>query len=72
MPFVETILDAKTENDETILGELVCELRSPRATGQPVIEVHHMSRGGLRHVYVIWDRWDECRPEVRCATRSRQ
>ncbi len=24
-----------------------------------------MSRGGYRHVYVIWDRWKGCRPEVR-------
>jgi hypothetical protein len=67
VPFVETTLDARTENDETVLGELIHELQSPRATGQPLIEVRNMSRGGLRHVYVIWDRWEECRPEVRAA-----
>lgn len=67
MPFVEKTMDSRTENDAGVLAELVRELQTPRESGQPVIEVRHMSRGGLRHVYVIWDRWDECRPEVRAA-----
>lgn len=67
MPFVEKTIDQRTKNDEGILAELIQELRAPRDRGQPMIEVRSMSRGGLRHVYVIWDRWDECRPEVRAA-----
>jgi len=65
MPFIETTLDLRTENDEGLLRELVREIREPRDRGQPIIEVRNMSRGGFRHVYVIWDRWDQCRPEVR-------
>jgi hypothetical protein len=65
MPYVETTLDARTKHDDGILAELIGELQSPKPTGQPVIEVRNMSRGGYRHVYVIWDRWEECRPEVR-------
>ncbi|MCI0701841.1 MAG: hypothetical protein L0241_12225 [Planctomycetia bacterium] len=67
MPFVEKTMDVRTENDQGLLAELIRELRSPRDSGQPLIEVRNMSRGGLRHVYVIWDRWDECRPEARTA-----
>ena len=65
MPYVETTLDARTKQDDGILAELIRELQSPKPTGQPMIEVRNMSRGGYRHVYVIWDRWAECRPEVR-------
>ena len=67
MPYVETTLDTFAEQDKSLLAELIHEIRSPREKGQPFIEVRNMSRGGLRHVYVIWDRWDECRPEVRAA-----
>jgi hypothetical protein len=67
MPYVEKTLDARTEEDEGLLAELIRELRSPRERGQPFIEVRNMSRRGFRHVYVIWDRWKECRPEVRAS-----
>jgi hypothetical protein len=66
MPVIETNLRGRNQRDHELLAELVSELRQPRPTGQPVIEIREMSRG-LRHVYVIWDKWDECPPEVRAS-----
>jgi hypothetical protein len=40
--------------------ELIRELADPKEYGQPLILERHMDREGAVHVYVIWDRLDEC------------
>ena len=64
MPVTEVRRTGRGPRDGALLAELIAELRSPRANGQPAIEIREMARG-LRHVYVIWDRWDGCEPESR-------
>lgn len=62
MPVTETTARSLTtrkglsKKGHGLLAELVAELRAPRATGQPRVEVREMARG-KRHVYVYWDRW---------------
>jgi hypothetical protein len=45
--------------------ELVRELADPKEYGQPLILERHMDREGAVHVYVIWDRLDECESRER-------
>ena len=59
MAVVEIPRPAPTKRDRELLARLVEELRSPTATGQPLIEIREMARGA-RHVHVIWDAWETC------------
>lgn len=52
---------------KSLFEDLVSELKSPRASGQPLIEIRQMKRDGLKHVHVIWDRWAGVAPETRAA-----
>jgi hypothetical protein len=67
MPLIETRFDTLTPAEKELLADLVAELTAPHATGQPVIEIRAMPRNGLRHVHVIWDRWEACPPEKRAS-----
>ena len=67
MPVIETDFATATSRDKELLDLLVSELRVPREAGQPTIEIRQMSRDGLRHVHVIWDRWEDVPPERRAA-----
>lgn len=66
MPVIEKSPRERSQRERDLFAELVKELRNPQSTGQPVIEIRQMSRG-LRHVYVIWDQWDDCAPESRAS-----
>lgn len=65
MPVVETQPPGRTPQEDALLEELIAELREPHPSGQPLVEIRQMSRGGAKHVYVIWDKWDSCPPESR-------
>lgn len=65
MPVRELSTPERNPEQRKLLDELIAELQSPREFGQPQIIIRPMPRGGLRHVYVIWDKWDGCPPEVR-------
>src|SRR5581483_11036149 len=67
MPVIETNLTSGSPRDKELYEELVAELRNPHPRGQPLIEIKQMNREGLRHVHVIWDKWDGCSPETRAA-----
>lgn len=67
MPVIETDFATATPRDKELLESLVKELLAPRASGQPVVEIRQMSRGGLRHIHVIWDSWDDVPPERRAS-----
>ena len=65
MPVTVTTFPAGTPREQTLLDELVAELRAPHPSGQPIIQIKQMGRGSLRHVFVIWDKWHDCPPETR-------
>jgi hypothetical protein len=67
MPIIETTSPSGDPMERELYEELVAELRCPRAHGQPLIEIKQMKRDGLKHVYVIWDKWRECPPETRAS-----
>src|SRR5438132_8349295 len=50
-----------------LVERLADELKSDRASGQPVIDEEEFPTGKLR-VNVIWDEWDRVPPEERTAT----
>jgi len=60
MPLVETPLPSQTVEEANLIKELSAELTSPKPAGQPLIDIRQMNRRGLKHVYVIWDRWENC------------
>jgi len=67
MPVIETDFAAGGTQRKGLFDELVAELNAPQSSGQPVVEIRKMSRDGLRHVHVIWDKWDGCPPERRAS-----
>lgn len=65
MPVIETDFSGVSSRQKHLFDQLVEELKSPKSSGQPRIEIRQMKRDGLKHVHVIWDEWDECPPEER-------
>jgi len=64
MPVFEMKLPRQTSRDAELVLELVSELRNPKPSGQPVIEIREVGPNA-RHVTVIWDKWDACNPQIR-------
>jgi len=65
MPVLEYSPPERSPGQRKLLADLTAELRRPKEFGQPRVVIRPMPRGGLRHVYVIWDAWSGCPPEVR-------
>jgi hypothetical protein len=65
MPFQELAPPPRTAEQTRLMGELAEELRRPRPIGQPRVLVKQVGKKRLRHVYVLWDAWDDVPPPVR-------
>jgi hypothetical protein len=65
MPFQELAPPPRTAEHTRLMGELAEELRRPRPMGQPRVLVKQVGKKRVRHVYVLWDAWDDVPPPVR-------
>jgi hypothetical protein len=65
MPIRKRSSARRGAREESLLGDLIQELKSPRDVGQPIIIEDETPETASMRVHVIWDRWDKCAHELR-------